>query len=516
VSLGLATTPAPALAAAPQASPQAAAVVPPPPAAPTELLCAVRTGDHTATLRVAPGADPLVAPSLNVNDRFVFRALALAPPVADQDPAQPAKVEQLTPGKQVAQVVVTVFDTESEDDPQPLAQVRWLDGLPAPLAAGEPWQPKLSGWQRVYSPHLGRELVWGCAVAPAGSTPEGWADVTATASAAGLARVMAPAARRPLDPGRAHRKVAAAPAPASAKGDARLEPGRSPIQLDAAPGPSLRLAWLGDVMLDDGPGKVIARGFDPFADVAALLRDADLRIANLECVVAEGGKALAKPWTFRAHPRVLPVLQRHVDVVSLANNHSGDFGPQAFSEMLDRLDQAGLPYFGGGRNLRQAHRARIIERDGLRIAFLGYNEMFPRRFEAGETRPGIAWSDEEQIVADITAARAQADIVIPYMHWGQEHSDKAHARQRTLARRMIAAGADAVVGTHPHVRQDSEVIDGKPVIYSLGNFVFDGFDDSPDATLGAILWMTVDRFGVRDWKLQNVRLDSLGRPRVVP
>jgi len=478
------------------------------PQAGTELLCALRSGEHTANLRVAPGSDPLGAPSVSVNGRFVFRALALAPPVAEQDPAQPAKAEMEAPGRQVAQVVVTIYDTETEDDPQPLVQARWLDGLPAALAAGEPFSPRLTGWQRAYSPYLGRELVWGCATAPTGSNPAGYQEVTATASANGLASLHAPPAAKLAAMNRAKKRPAVQVSPQVANAN---DPSRSALQLDAAASPSVRLAWMGDVMLDDGPGRVIAQGGDPFAGVAALLNDADVRVANLECVVAKGGQKLSKPWTFRASPAVLGVLQKHVDVVSLANNHSGDFGPQAFGEMLGHLEEVGLPYFGGGHTLHHAHQPRIIERNGLRIALLGYNEMFPRRFEAGDTRPGIAWLDEEQVVSDIAAARQRADIVIPYLHWGEEHSPKAHARQRAMARRMIAAGADAVVGTHPHVRQDTEVIDGKPVIYSLGNFVFDGFEDEDNNT-GSILWMTVDRWGVRDWKLQPVRIDAQGRP----
>ena len=266
-------------------------------------------------------------------------------------------------------------------------------------------------------------------------------------------------------------------------------------------------------MLADGPGRVIARGRDPFAAAGTATDLADVRIANLECVVAAGGKAVDKPWTFRANPRVLEVLRRHVDAVSLANNHSGDFGPMAFAEMLGRLDRTGLPYFGGGSDLQAAHRPAIIERHGLRIALLGYNEMFPRQFEAGPQSPGIAWADEEQIVADIHAARTQADVVIPYMHWGQEHSENAHARQRALARLMIRAGADAVVGTHPHIRQDIELIDGRPVIYSLGNFIFDGFTDADNNT-GSILLMTVTAQGVTDWHLQAVHIDSSGVPRL--
>jgi hypothetical protein len=458
-------------------APALAQLQPPQPPA-TELLCALRTGSVATTLRAAPTHDPYAPARVDVGERYRFLALALARPGAPQ---------------QVGQVVITVLDTESAEVAQPLMQARWLDGLPSPtpLAASTSvsvsasaipsWQPTLTGWQRVYSPPLGRELAWGCAIAAAGSAPAGWADADATASAQAWGA-------QPVPP----RPVPAAP-----------------------PSARVRVAWMGDVMLADGPGQVIAKGRDPFAGVAALLQGADLRVANLECVVAQGGKQLAKPWTFRAHPRTLAVLKRHVDVVSLANNHSGDFGPAAFAEMLGRLDRAQLPYFGGGRDLRSAHRPRIIERQGLRIALLGYNEMFPRVFEAGDAHPGIAWADEEQIVADIRAARPLADVVIPYMHWGQEHDEQAHARQRALARRMIEAGADAVVGTHPHIRQDSEVIDGKPVIYSLGNFVFDGFSDADNNT-GSLLWLTLSTKGVEDWRLQPVRIDPQGRPRPAP
>lgn len=97
------------------------------------------------------------------------------------------------------------------------------------------------------------------------------------------------------------------------------------------------LAFMGDVMLADGPGRLIQRGGDPFRAVAPWLAGADVRVANLECVVARGGSPEPdKPYTFRAHPRVLPILRRYVDGVSIANNHSGDYGPQALAEMMDR------------------------------------------------------------------------------------------------------------------------------------------------------------------------------------
>jgi poly-gamma-glutamate synthesis protein (capsule biosynthesis protein) len=239
------------------------------------------------------------------------------------------------------------------------------------------------------------------------------------------------------------------------------------------------LVFAGDIVLDDAAGELIARGGDPFADVAKVFKDADIRLGNLECVVATTGSAGDKNFTFRAHPRVLPVLKRHFDALALANNHSGDFGREAFAEMLALLPQSQLGYFGGGRNLTEAHTPMVFERNGLRIAVLGYSEFMPRSFEADFNAPGVAWSEDEQVVADIKEARSfyRADLVIPVMHWGWENEVLANTRQRQLARLMIDAGADAVIGGHPHVTQDIELYQGKPVIYSVGNFVMKETDN---------------------------------------
>lgn len=282
----------------------------------------------------------------------------------------------------------------------------------------------------------------------------------------------------------------------------------------AAPAESLSLIFAGDVMLDDGPGRVVADGRDPLAAVAPLLAGADYRIANLECPVATAGAPLDnKIYSFRAHPRVLSVLQGRFDAVSLANNHSGDYGPAAFTETMALLDGAGIRRFGGGRNLVEAHAPLWIERKGLRIAVLGYNEFKPRVFEAGADHPGIAWSEDSHVIADIRAARkAGADLVIPLMHWGWEREPEPSARQRALARRMIDAGAAAVVGGHPHVTQGAELYRGKPIIYSLGNFVFDGFDDVPAGRVGWLLRLELDRRGVAEWRTFEARMDGEGVP----
>lgn len=282
----------------------------------------------------------------------------------------------------------------------------------------------------------------------------------------------------------------------------------------AAAAESLSLIFAGDVMLDDGPGRVVADGRDPLAAVAPLLAGADYRIANLECPVATAGAPLDnKIYSFRAHPRVLSVLQGRFNAVSLANNHSGDYGPAAFTETMALLDGAGIRRFGGGRNLVEAHAPLWIERKGLRIAVLGYNEFKPRVFEAGAHHPGIAWSEDSHVIADIRAARkAGADLVIPFMHWGWEREREPSARQRALARRMIDAGAAAVVGGHPHVTQGAELYRGKPIIYSLGNFVFDGFDDVPAGRVGWLLRLELDRRGVAEWRTFEARMNGEGVP----
>jgi len=285
----------------------------------------------------------------------------------------------------------------------------------------------------------------------------------------------------------------------------------------AAEGDDVSVVFVGDVMVAETPGKLIAQGVDPFLPFQSLLQAHDLRIGNLECVVATGGTALAKPYTFRAEPRVLPVLKRHFDAMSLANNHSGDFGKAAFAEQLDLMRKAGLPYFGGGVDATEAHAPLIMERNGLRIALLGYVEFKPRAFEADAHRPGVAWSGEDdQVIEDIVAARTihRADIVIPYMHWGWEEEAQPSPRLREFARRMIDAGADMVVGGHPHVTQGADVYKGKPIIYSLGNFLFNGFDTDATTT-GWVLSLRLGREGVRDWRTHVARLDADGVPHPV-
>lgn len=276
----------------------------------------------------------------------------------------------------------------------------------------------------------------------------------------------------------------------------------------------IQLVFVGDVMLADTPGRLVRSGKDPFRHFAAELRDADLTIGNLECVISAKGRPIDKPYTFRAPKRALPLLKKYFSAVSVANNHTGDFGKAAFADMLNTLDRHDLPYFGGGRHLREAHRPFVREIKGKRIGILGYNGFFPRSFEASEALPGSAWLDEDFVAHDIRHAKHQmgVDFLIVYPHWGWEYQKLASPRQREMARRMIDSGADAVVGGHPHVTQDIEVYRGKPIFYSLGNFVFDGFHDD-DTRTGWLLRMTLGSEDSLDWRLREAKIDRLGVPR---
>jgi len=272
------------------------------------------------------------------------------------------------------------------------------------------------------------------------------------------------------------------------------------------------VVFAGDIMLDGLPGASIARGDDPFAAFAGILAQADLAVGNLECSVATTGKPEDKRFTFRAAPRTLPVLARHFSAVGLANNHSGDFGKAALSETMAHLRDNHIPFFGAGADLAAAHEPLYLERRGLRIAFLAYDEFEPRSFEAGRSFPGVAWSEDQQVIRDIRRARESgADLVLPFFHWGFEGEPKPDARQRALARKLIDAGADAVIGGHPHVTQGAEIYHGRPIIYSLGNFVFDGFHEEATRT-GWLLRLSVDKHGVVSWNTVVAKQDDQGSP----
>lgn len=283
-------------------------------------------------------------------------------------------------------------------------------------------------------------------------------------------------------------------------------------------GRQVTLTFVGDIMLTRIPGEHIAKGEDPFADFAEILTGSDLTVGNLECVISTVGEAVPKWFNFRCDPETVPLLVRYFDAVGVANNHSGDYGPEAFAEQLQLLRSGGMPYFGGGMNLAEAHKPLIFERNGLKIALLAYNDVELPSYAAGPDSPGHAWIENEQVVADIRAARSQADIVVVYPHWGYDYAFWHDEYQAELARQAIEAGADLVVGSHPHVTQPVELYEGRLIAYSLGNYVFDDFMDvTPDldepSRTSWVLRVTIGDEGLIDWETLVARTDDRGFPQ---
>ncbi|MGA2796834.1 MAG: CapA family protein [Thermoguttaceae bacterium] len=286
---------------------------------------------------------------------------------------------------------------------------------------------------------------------------------------------------------------------------------------------TVRLVFAGDVMLDGGPGHALVHGTDPFAEFASIFHKADIAVCNLECAVVEGGEQVLKPYTFRGPPGSIPLLKKYFSAINLANNHSCDFGKAAFLDQLALLKKAELPCFGGGRNSQEAYRPLILDRNGLRIALLGFNRFPPKSFAAGQEEPGVAWLDEPDVVKAIKSAREEhhADIVIPYLHWGKEDTPGPTTEQKELARRLIDAGANAIIGTHPHVIQTVDIYKGCPIVYSLGNMVFDYYPVDPEVWTGWIVELSFSRpsddkpleAGMETYVLQ---IDKAGIPHLMP
>ncbi len=281
---------------------------------------------------------------------------------------------------------------------------------------------------------------------------------------------------------------------------------------ESPPG-SVAVAFVGDVMLDNGPGHAIASGRDPFAACAELLLDADFTVGNLECVLGKGGRQVLKAYSFRGATDSPMYLARYFSAVSVANNHALDFGPEGLVECLRILAAAGIPQVGGGADLAAARRPLVLEKHGIRIAIVAANGFQAAKSAATATAPGVAPLEEAAILADVAAAREQADFVVPCVHWGPELVAEPRAADRRLARKMIEAGAAAVIGAHPHVTQTVDVHRGAPIVYSLGNFVFDYYPVDPPEWTGWVATLTFAKGRGVELETRAVVLDAAGLPR---
>ncbi|MBX3080301.1 MAG: CapA family protein [Anaerolineae bacterium] len=291
--------------------------------------------------------------------------------------------------------------------------------------------------------------------------------------------------------------------------------------LEAWSAAPIQIAATGDIMLGRTIDTLAVNNNNPdypFEKIAPLLASADLRIGNLECVISELGTAQYKAYAFRVGYWGIEALKNaNFDLLTMGNNHALDFGPAAMLDTRERLNAAGIPTVGAGKNEAQARSPVILERNGLRIAFLGYANTPRERygFDPSTTRAtadsaGVAWGEPDMIAADVRAAKAQADLVVVMLHSGLEWRIEPNDMQRALAKAAIEAGAVAVIGAHPHVMQGIEYTDQElpgVIAYSLGNFVFEANDNGQ-----AFLRLWVAAGGVRAYAWEPYRVTLSGRP----
>lgn len=245
------------------------------------------------------------------------------------------------------------------------------------------------------------------------------------------------------------------------------------------------MAFAGDVLFDDHyaiTGTVrasgdISQGIMP--EVMERMQAADIMMLNNEFAYSNRGTPLEeKQFTFRARPETAAYLtDLGVDIVSLANNHAYDYGPEALEDTLDTLRETGIPYVGAGRDIGEARKPIYYIVGDMKIAFVSATQIerldTPDTKEATETSPGVfrCWNGEK-LLETVREAAENSDFVVAYIHWGTENQAELDWAQLKQAPELVAAGADLVIGDHPHCLQPIGVIQGVPVIYSLGNFWF--------------------------------------------
>jgi len=250
--------------------------------------------------------------------------------------------------------------------------------------------------------------------------------------------------------------------------------------LEAASSGEVLVVAVGDVMLSRDVGKSIKTGGNPeapFIETAEILRQADIAFCNLESPFYEKGPPAEGEMVFGAAPETIDGLRyAGFDVVSLANNHFGDQGRDGMLYTLSHLEENDIEYTGAGESESQARQPAIIERNGLKFAFLGYSDIesaITKGYNATPARPGTAVLTEEDLTQDIQRVKKEAHVVIVSIHWGTEYEELPAERQRAFAHMAIDAGASLVLGHHPHVVQPVVKYKDGYIFYSLGNFVFD-------------------------------------------
>jgi poly-gamma-glutamate capsule biosynthesis protein CapA/YwtB (metallophosphatase superfamily) len=300
-----------------------------------------------------------------------------------------------------------------------------------------------------------------------------------------------------------------------------------------APGPVVTMTVVGDIMLGRGVARAAAAGPQGGGVAPALrptrdrLAAADITVGNLESTLSRAGAPTQGGDSFAADPRAVRGLRSSgFDALSLANNHVGDFGDRALVQTVRRLRAAGLATFGAGKGPGQARAPAVVQRRGTTYAFLGFNAI-------GETpavapgQPGAVTVsmpprtgplDRAELARFLRSVRRvdrAVDVVVVLPHWGTQYTNEPEPVQRRVARRLVSAGADLVVGGHPHWVQGVDVVDGVLVAHSLGNFVFD-MDFMQETQEGLILELTYWGARLKAADFVPYVMDDTFAPRVVP
>jgi poly-gamma-glutamate synthesis protein (capsule biosynthesis protein) len=249
------------------------------------------------------------------------------------------------------------------------------------------------------------------------------------------------------------------------------------------PQPPIVLAFAGDVNFDEDSKPVARYDMENKGIIGGIsqelvdeMNEADIFMLNNEFAYStRGTEIIEKSYTFRAHPKRVDILKEiGVDIVSLANNHALDFGQEALLDTFTTLDEAEIDYVGAGVNMERAKAPIYYTIGETTIAYVAASHViYAMDWYATDTRPGmIGTYDPTLFVASIKEAKENSDFVVAYVHWGKERTHEPVSYQKNLARIYIDAGADAVIGCHPHVMQGIEFYKGKTIAYSLGNYWF--------------------------------------------
>lgn len=249
---------------------------------------------------------------------------------------------------------------------------------------------------------------------------------------------------------------------------------------------TVTFTFAGDVLLDDeyaimstyrANGSVLENCIDP--KLLEIMRGSDVFMVNNEFPYTNRGTPLAnKAFTFRANPDNVSIMQdMGVDIVSLANNHASDYGEVSLLDTLDTLEGASIPYVGAGRNYEEASKVVYFQNEDIKIGIVSATEVerlaSPDTKGATETTPGtFRCFQNDDLEAVIKEAKQNCDFLIVYVHWGTESTDQLDWSQPGQAEDFVAAGADVIIGAHPHVLQEIAYVNGVPVFYSLGNYWF--------------------------------------------